>query len=141
MSQPVAELPSLAPSFAGSLAVSFLSLGLVCLLAYVALRWMARRGSGLRSGRGPMRVLGRCPIEPRRQLVVVEVAGRTLLLGSAEGGLSLLAELSPEEAQNFEREAGAAAPWLGSQPWARWLPRRVNPGARISGEASAEEVS
>lgn len=75
----------------GSLAASLLTLGLVCLLAWVTLRWLARRGVG--QGRQVIRVVARCPLDARRSVYVVEAAGRNFLLGAGEAGLSLLAEL------------------------------------------------
>ena|SRR5688572_19795791 len=84
---PAAELPSLG----GSIALSFLSLGLVCLLAWLALRWLSRRGVG-RSG-GPLQVVARCALEPRRSVYVIEAAGRCFLVGVGDGPMSLLAEL------------------------------------------------
>ena len=87
---PPPELPSLG----GSLAVSLLSLGFVCLLAWVALRWLGRRGVG--QGMGPVRVLARCPLEPRRSVYLIEAAGRCFLVGSGEGPMSLLAEVDPK---------------------------------------------
>ena len=92
--EPSAPLPEL-PSLGASLAVSFLSLGLVCLLAVVALRWLSRRGVG--QGSGPIRVLGRCPIEPKRSFYLVEAAGRCFLVGGSDGGMSLIAELDPKD--------------------------------------------
>ncbi|MEJ7603381.1 MAG: flagellar biosynthetic protein FliO [Kofleriaceae bacterium] len=38
-------------------------------------------------------IVARLPLEPRRSLYVVEVAGKTLLVGTSEMGLSLLTEL------------------------------------------------
>jgi len=40
-----------------------------------------------------MDVVARVPLEPRRSLYVVEVAGKTLLVGTSEMGLSVLSEL------------------------------------------------
>ena len=45
--------------------------------------------------RGPVRVVARVTVEPKRSLLVVDVAGRSFLLGSAESGLTLIAELDP----------------------------------------------
>jgi flagellar biosynthetic protein FliO len=87
---PPPELPSLG----GSLAVSMLALGLVCLLAWVALRWLSRRGVG--GGMGPIRVLARCPLEPRRSVYLIEAAGRCFLVGAGEGPMNLLAEVDPK---------------------------------------------
>lgn len=84
-----AELPSLG----GSIALSFVSLGLVCLLAYVALRWLARRGVG--RAQGPLQVIARCPLEPRRSVYLVSAAGRCFLVGVGDGPMALLAELDP----------------------------------------------
>jgi flagellar biosynthetic protein FliO len=93
---PVGELPSLG----GSMALSFVSLGLVCLLAYVALRWLSRRGLG--SPAGPLKVLARCPLEPRRSVYLIEAAGRCFLVGVGDGPMALLAEV--------DRSAIGAAP-------------------------------
>ena len=79
------------PSLMGSLALSFVSLGVVCLIAYVALRWLSRRGVGVTEG--PIRVIARCAIEQRRSLIVVRVAERCFLLGVGEGPTTMLAEL------------------------------------------------
>jgi flagellar protein FliO/FliZ len=74
-----------------SLALSFVSLGAVCLLAWGALRLLAGRGVGKASG--VVRVLARCPLEPRRSVYVIEVAGRCFLVGVGDGPMALLAEL------------------------------------------------
>jgi flagellar biogenesis protein FliO len=42
-------------------------------------------------------VVARVPLEPRRSLYVVEVAGKTLLVGTSEMGLSVLSELDGRE--------------------------------------------
>jgi flagellar protein FliO/FliZ len=77
-----------------SLALSFASLGVVCLVAWGALRLLAGKGVGRASG--AVRVLARCPLEPRRSVYVVEVAGRCFLLGVGDGPMSLLAEIDGE---------------------------------------------
>ena len=74
-----------------SLALSFLSLGAVCLVAYVALKLLAGKGLGRASG--AIRVLARCPLEPRRSVYVIEAAGKCLLVGVGDGPMTVLAEL------------------------------------------------
>lgn len=107
MTDPGIELPS----FAGSLALSFVSLGVVCLLAYVGLRWLSRRGGG---GSGSaIRVVARCSVEPRRTLVVVRVADRCFLLGVGEGPMSMLAELDESVFREEERQ-GTGTKWVFS---------------------------
>lgn len=95
MPGPAAELPS----YGSFIAVSFLSLGVVCLLAYALLRWLGRLGVGRASG--PMRVVASCSLGPRRTLHIVEVTGRCFLIGAGEGATALIAEL----------DAGALAGW------------------------------
>ena len=101
---PVAELPSLG----GSIALSFVSLGLVCLLAYVALRWLARKGVG--RAEGPLKVVARCPLEPRRSVYVVQAGGRCFLVGVGDGPMSLLAELDPSAVKTAAEAAPEALP-------------------------------
>lgn len=99
-----AELPSLG----GSIALSFVSLGLVCLLAYFALKWLARRGVGQTAG--PLKVLARCPLEPRRSVYLIEAAGRCFLVGVGDGPMALLAEV---DAKALNVDAGAPATRFG----------------------------
>jgi flagellar biogenesis protein FliO len=88
-----------------SLALSFLSLGVVCLVAYGALRLLAGKGVGRASG--AVRVLARCPLEPRRSVYVIEAAGKCLLVGVGDGPMTVLAQL---DADALPREAAAPAP-------------------------------
>src|SRR5437870_3683968 len=102
---PAAELPSLG----GSIALSFISLGVVCLLAYLALKWLARRGVG--RGEGPLQVIARCPLEPRRAVYVVQAAGRCFLVGVGDGPMALLAELDPAAVKASTVEPAPAITW------------------------------
>jgi flagellar biosynthetic protein FliO len=83
------------PGFGGSLAISLVSLGVVCLIAYLALKFLSRRGVGRPNG--PISVVARCPLEPRRALYVVEAAGRCFLIGVGDGPMTMLAELGAAE--------------------------------------------
>jgi flagellar biogenesis protein FliO len=73
--------------------LSVVSLVVVCALAFVVLRWLGRRGLGHTDTL--LRVRGRCCLEPRRSLYVIETAGRCFLLGVGDGPISLLAEIDP----------------------------------------------
>jgi flagellar biogenesis protein FliO len=87
MNGPVVEVPGLG----GSLALYFLSLGVVCLAAYGLLRWMGRRGIG--RGTGVFKIVGRCVLEPRRTVYLIAVAERCFMVGVGDGAMTLLAEL------------------------------------------------
>jgi len=84
------------PSYGWFLLETLLALVAVCALAWFLLRWLSRRAYGL-GGRGPIRVLARQALEPRRTLYVVEAGGKTLLIGAGEGPLATLAELDGRE--------------------------------------------
>jgi flagellar biosynthetic protein FliO len=95
------DAPQDLPGLGGSIAVTFLSLGLVCLLAFLFLRWLSRRG--VSPGRGPIRVLARCPLEPRRSLFLVETGGRCFLIGSGDTAMTMLAEVDPAQVKALEQ--------------------------------------
>jgi flagellar biogenesis protein FliO len=95
-------------SYAAELLQALFALAAVCLLALVVLKAAARRGWGKTGGAGPVVVLQRIPLEPRRALYLVRVAGRTLLIGAGEGGgPNLLLALDQEK---LDRSAPGDAP-------------------------------
>ncbi|HZS37871.1 MAG TPA: flagellar biosynthetic protein FliO [Polyangia bacterium] len=79
----------------GALVSTTVALVVVCALAVGALRALGRRGGRARG----MRLVSRLAVEPRRSLVVVEVAGRWFLVGVGDGPMSLLSELDAAEAR------------------------------------------
>lgn len=80
--------------YGGLLLTSLLVLVLVIVVAIVLVQLSRRWGL---AGRPPdpalLDVVARLPLEPRRSLYVVDVAGKALLVGTSEMGLALLAEL------------------------------------------------
>ena len=106
-----------------SLMLSFASLGVVCLVAWGALRLLAGRGIGKASG--AIRVVARCPLEPRRSVYVIEVGGRCFLVGVGDGPMALLAEIDAEKLPGPE----AAAPRF-AEVLARALRREKPPVER-----------
>jgi flagellar biogenesis protein FliO len=108
-----AAAPLADTSFALDLLRTLLALGLVCALVFVSLRLLARRGfAGFAFGRsaGPVRVLQRVPLEPRRALYLIAAGKRVLLIGSGDGGAPrLIAELDPELLDADPATAAAAA--------------------------------
>jgi flagellar biosynthetic protein FliO len=104
----------------GSVMLSLASLGVVCLVAWGALRLLAGRGVGKASG--AVKVLARCPLEPRRSVYVIEAAGRSFLIGVGEGPMTVLAELDGEKLKSAipapasPRFAEVLARALGQKP-------------------------
>lgn len=115
-----------AASYGDLLITSLLVLGGVCVAGFVLVRLATRfLATGRTRGAHLLDVVARVPLEPRRSLYVVEVAGKTLLVGTSEMGLSVLTELDAGEvraravpAQSFGdlvkaawgRRKGGAAP-------------------------------
>lgn len=73
--------------------------------ALLALRWAQARGMTARGG-PELRVVGRTGLTRQALVAVIEVDGRRWLVGAADQGVQLLAELGPGEcpptAQQFE---------------------------------------
>jgi flagellar biogenesis protein FliO len=63
--------------------------------AWLIVRFGTKRLWGAR-GSGVLDVVARVPLEPRRSLYVVEVGGKTLLVGTSEMGLAGGGELDGE---------------------------------------------
>jgi flagellar biosynthetic protein FliO len=130
------QLPGLGWS---SVALSLASLGVVCLVAWGALRLLAGRGVGKVSG--AIRIVARCPLEPRRSVYVIEAAGRCFLIGVGEGPMSMLAEL---DAERVKGDLGAAAPVGFAEVLAGVLGRRPKAEAaagKAPPRATAEPVT
>ena len=85
-------------SYGDLLLTSLVVLGGVCVAAFLVVRFVGRWVStGRARGAHLLDVVARVPLEPRRSLYVVEVAGKTLLVGTSEMGLSVLSELDAAE--------------------------------------------
>jgi flagellar biogenesis protein FliO len=85
-------------SYGDLLVTSLIVLGAVCIAAFVAVRFFGRfLATGRGRGTHLLDVVARMPLEPRRSLYVVAVAGKTLLVGTSEMGLSVLSELDAAE--------------------------------------------
>ncbi|HEV7555021.1 MAG TPA: flagellar biosynthetic protein FliO [Kofleriaceae bacterium] len=107
-------------SYGDLLVTSLLVLGLVCIAAFVVVRLVGRfLTTGRSRGAHLLDVVARLPLEPRRSLYVVDVAGKTLLVGTSEMGLSVLTELDGNEV----RARVASRPAFGDLVRAAWQRR------------------
>src|SRR5687767_8115571 len=124
-------------SYGDLLVTSLVVLVAVCIAAFVVVRLLGRfLATGRVRGAHLLDVVARVPLEPRRSLYVVEVANKTLLVGTSEMGLSVLTELDAGEV----RVRTVARPTFGElvkQAWARRRERRAQldspSGASTSG--------
>lgn len=75
---------------------------LIAGLAYWFTKYVAGRGAfGALTGKGQMEVLDRLPLGRDQSVVLARVGERYLLLGAGTAGITLLAELTPEEAASW----------------------------------------
>lgn len=108
-------------SYGDLLVTSLVVLGAVCIAGFVVVRLVGRfLATGRTRGAHLLDVVARLPLEPRRSLYVVEVAGKTLLVGTSEMGLSVLSELDGGEV----RARVAERPSFGELVRAAWQRRR-----------------
>lgn len=85
-------------------------LAAVVLLAYVAVRHWLPRVTGLRNlEAGPIQILARTPLEPKKSLYLLKVGSEILLVGTSENQLHFLKALDPETARPFLDSVPATA--------------------------------
>lgn len=81
---------------AGSLGQMVLGLGVVLGLLLGTL-WLLKRIAAPRGSASHLRILGATPVGPRERVVLVEVAGRVLVLGVAPGRINTLHTLESQD--------------------------------------------
>lgn len=86
----------------------------IIVLAYLFTRFIAGRGSlgklNLGGGAGKFKVLARLSLGRDQSAVLVQAGERYLLLGAASSGVTLLLELTPEEAEAVSGPRPAPSP-------------------------------
>ncbi len=95
-------------------AIGLLAIVLLVLVgAYAFTRWAGKNlggGFGGLGGGGRVEVLDRTNLDRDRAILLVRAGERYLLLGSAPGGLTLLAELTREEGESWKPPASPGGP-------------------------------
>jgi flagellar biogenesis protein FliO len=110
-----------AASYGDLLVTSLVVLGGVCVAAFLVVRFLGRfLATGRTRGAHLLDVVARVPLEPRRSLYMVDVAGKTLLVGTSEMGLSVLTELD----RNEVRARVVEKPSFAELVRAAWAKRR-----------------
>jgi flagellar biogenesis protein FliO len=110
-----------AAGYGDLLVTSLVVLGAVCIAAFIVVRVLGRwLSTGRTRGAHLLDVIARVPLEPRRSLYVVDVAGKTLLVGTSEMGLSVLSELDAAEV----KARAVPTPSFGELVRGAWLKRR-----------------
>jgi flagellar biogenesis protein FliO len=122
-------------SYGDLLVTSLIALAGVSVAAFVVVRLVGRLlATGRARGAHLLDVVARLPLEPRRSLYVVEVAGKALLIGTSEMGLTVLSELDREQVRPGRVERTS----FGELVRLAWRRRRgVSAGSPDATEAAA----
>lgn len=132
-----------AASYGDLLITSIVVLSIVCVVAFATVKLVGRfLATGRTRGAHLLDVVARVPLEPRRSLYVIDVAGKTLLVGTSEMGLSVLSELDGAEV----RARAVPRPTFADLVRGAWARRRgldepapepVTPRASAAGAADS----
>lgn len=101
---------------------------LVAIVTLAALVVYGARRLGVGRPAGPLRLVGRLPLDGRRAIYLVRVEQRVFVLGASEAGLHKLGELEGDHADLDEPEAPA---------FRQVLARVVGKGGKSGGEDAA----
>ncbi len=94
-------------SYAGYLVETFVTLLAVCGLAFVVLYGARRLGIG--RPRGPVELVGLLPLDARRAIYLVKVAGQVIVVGASEAGFTKLGEIAADQLPPEEKKASEGA--------------------------------
>lgn len=108
-------------SYASYVIETFVTLVAVCALAFGVLYGARRLGIGRASG--AIELVGQLPLDARRAIYLVKVAGQVFVVGVGEGGFTKLGEFPAADLPS--PEASAPAPF--SDVLARVLKRALKP--------------
>jgi flagellar biogenesis protein FliO len=89
-------------AYGSYLVQTFITLVVVCALAFVVL-WGARR-LGIGRATGSVKLVGHLPLDARRAIYLVKVGTHVFVVGVAEGGMTKLGELPDGEVPKEEPE-------------------------------------
>ena len=71
--------------------------------------WLLKRVAAPRGGASALKVLGAAPVGPRERVVLVEIAGKVLVLGVAPGRVSTLHTLESTELPTMPASGAASS--------------------------------
>lgn len=101
-----------------------LALGGVLVLAYVTLRVGLPRVFGMQiSASGPIRVVARYPLEPKKTLYLVKTGTQVFLIGTSESQVQYLTAVTPENAVEMLESARAEEAPRKAFPSLTWFRR------------------
>jgi flagellar protein FliO/FliZ len=82
-------------AYAGYIVQTLITLLAICALAFAILYGARRFGVG--RPRGPIELVGMLPLDARRSIYLVKVAGQVIVVGASEAGFTKLGEIAGSE--------------------------------------------
>ncbi len=82
-------------SYTAYLIETFVTLAVVCGLAYVVL--LGARKLGIGRARGPIELVGQLPLDARRAVYLVKVGAQIFVVAAGEGGFTKIGELAAKD--------------------------------------------
>ena len=79
-------------SYAAYLVETFVTLAVVCGIAFAVLYGARRLGVG--RARGPIELVGQLPLDARRGIYLVKIGAQVIVVGVSEGGMTKLGEMA-----------------------------------------------
>jgi flagellar protein FliO/FliZ len=118
-------------AYASYIVQTLVTLLAVCALAFVVLYGARRLGIG--RPKGPIELVGLLPLDARRSIYLVKVAGQVIVVGASEAGFTKLGEIAAADLPVPEK--------ADSAPFADILARVIGrpPGIRDRSHESTEE--
>ncbi len=96
-------------NFAKAIVRTILALVFVIILLFLfvyGVKWLQNKTSQARNAFQTMSVVSSLSLGPKRGVYLIKVVNRLLVVGMAEGNISLLAELDKDEAQLINQKVG-----------------------------------
>ena len=90
-----------------------IALALVCGLAILIFRYILPRLNAVSFNKSIVKVIDGASLDARKRLVIVEVAGKYLLLASSESGVQMISELDGTAVEQAVAEMGKSHKEIG----------------------------
>ncbi|EMM73549.1 flagellar biosynthetic protein FliO [Leptospira weilii str. 2006001855] len=126
------------PGIAGTLFRVVFILGLLCVALYYILKYVSKNREGRLPVRGEMSLLSSMMLGPNKQLQIVDVSGKLLVLGVADNGINLITEITDTEVKHriLQKKENFQPPEGGFLVTVLEQIKDLN--SRISGEGSVD---
>ncbi|WP_174222468.1 flagellar biosynthetic protein FliO [Leptospira mayottensis] len=130
------------PGIAGTLFRVVFILGLLCVALYYILKYVSKNREGRLPVRGEMTLLSSMMLGPNKQIQIVDVSGKLLVLGVADNGVNLITEITDIEVKHriLQKKENFQPPEGGFLVTVLEQIKDLNSRVSVSGEESNEKM-